>query len=117
MRQTDLNESPQEKLESPKMGRPGVYNWGMIVSLFFAIGLFFLGLFLYSIFFPDNAITTLVAVQIIFFVFLLFFVVYSIFALYHSFRFGFEGDLTIISSAVYIIVAAVIIFAAGTIIF
>ena len=107
--QEDFKESPLEKLQSPKMSRPKVYNWGLIISVIFAIILFFLGLYLYSIFFPDNSITTLVAVQIIFLVFILFFVVYSIFAIYHAIRFGFEGDMTIISLAIYLIISAVII--------
>jgi len=117
MRQTDLRESPLEKLESPERPRSAVYNWGLIVSIFFAIGLFFLGMYLYSVIFPDAPITTMVAIKIIFLVFLLFFVVYSIFALYHAFRFGFEGDLTIVSTSIYIIVSVVIVIIAWNLIF
>jgi magnesium-transporting ATPase (P-type) len=117
MAHTDFRENPMEKLKAPRPGRPGAYNWGLFISIFFAIGLFFLGLYLYSVFFPNNDITTLVAVKIIFLVFLLFFILYSIFALYHAFRFGFQGDLTVLSAAVYIIISAAIIIAAATIIF
>lgn len=113
----DFKESPLEKLESPKPSRPHVYNWGLIISVVFAIILFFLGLYLYSIFFPENPITTLVAVQIIFLVFLLFFFVYSVFAVYHAIRFGFEGDLTFISLAIYLIISAVIIIFTWNLVF
>ncbi|GEM_PF-2683141 len=117
MRQDDLRESPLEKMESPERPRPKVYNWGLLISIFFAIGLFFLGMYLYSVFFPDAPITTIVAIKIIFLVFLLFFLIYSIFALYHAFRFGFQGDLTIISTAIYIIISVVIIGIAWNLIF
>lgn len=117
MRQTDLNESPLEKLETPKRPRPTVYNWGLIISVVLAIAFFFVGLYLQGVFFPNQPVTILVAFQIIYLIFLIFFMTYSAFGLYHAFRFGFQGDLTLISTILYIIVSLILIIISWGIVF
>ncbi len=117
MRYTDLKEKPSELLQSPERARPKIYNWGLVISIIFATIFFFAGLYLHTLFFPNQEITVLVAFHIIFLVFLIFFVVYSIFGLYHSFRFGFQGDLTILSTLLYLAVSIIIIVVAWNLIF
>ncbi len=116
MAYTDFKENPSEKLV-PAPGRSKVYNWGLGISIVFAIIFFFGGLYLFSVFFPGREITLAVAFQIIFLVFLIFYVLYSIFALYHAFRFGFQGDLTAISVIIFLVVSIILVVIAWRLIF
>lgn len=116
MEYSDFKENPREKLV-PTPGRSKVYNWGMGISIVFALIFFFGGLYLFSVFFPNREITLAVAFQIIFLVFLIFYVLYSIFALYHAFRFGFQGDLTAVSVIVFLVVSVILLVLAWRLIF
>ncbi len=116
MQYTDFKENPAEKLVAPS-GKTRVYNWGLGISVIFSIVFFFAGLYLYSVFNPDAEITLAVSFQIIFFVFLIFYILYSCFALYHAFRFGFQGDLTAISSIVFLVVSVILLVLAWILIF
>ncbi|EKD49214.1 MAG: hypothetical protein ACD_63C00221G0003 [uncultured bacterium] len=116
MSNPDFKESPLEKFRAiDKQSK--TYNWGLITSAVIGAILFIVSLYLYGIFFPEEPITALVAMKIIFLIFLLFFTVFTTFALYHAFRFGFEGDLTIISAIIYLIIAAIMIVVSWNIIF
>ncbi len=116
MNYTDFKENPVEKMV-PHPGKSRIYNWGLGISVVFSIILFFAGLYLYSVFNPDAEITLAVSFQIIFFVFLIFYVLYSCFALYHAFRFGFQGDLTMVSSIVFLIVSVILLVIAWILVF
>ena len=109
MSNPDLRESPLEKLQEQERKRPKAYNWGLIVSIGLATALFFVGIYVYTLIFPSAPVTVLVAFQIIFAVFTIFFITYTVFAVYHAIRFGFEGDLTIISTATYLVVSVILI--------
>lgn len=85
-----------------------------LVSFFLITGA---GIYVHTLIYPDRDVTILTAATSAYFAFLLIFIVYSIFAIYHAIRFGFQGDLTILTLTIYLAVSVILIAASFLVVF